>query len=206
MEMFVTDPRTIKVLLSEQALTFLEPYLGATRSISQAAERTGRSLQRTHYWTRRLHDVGLIEVRETALRPGLSIRRYQAIADSFRVPAHVLPVGLFDSMMTVLSRALVHSFETAHPEIAYGGDVSIHRARNASGIVIERTTPEVDDDGPADALQCSFTTRLAPEDAAQLRTELAQLRDRWSGKTEPVASGHPVYLSMLALAPLADDT
>lgn len=203
--MTVTDPRTIKVLLSEQGLTYLEPYLEAACSMGQAAERTGRTIQRTHYWTRRLHDVGLVDVRATTRRPGRPIRRYQAVADSFRIPAQALPVGLFDSMTTVLNRALVRSFETAHPEIVYGGDVAIHRARNASGIVIERTTPAAGDNGPPDALQCSFTTRLGPADAAQLRAELAQLRDRWSAKTEPPTSGHPVYLSMLALAPLADD-
>lgn len=96
--MTVTDPRAVKLLLSEQAMTYLEPYLGAPRSIGEAADRIGRTVQRTHYWTRRMLDVGLVEVVSTSRRAGRPIRRYQAVADSFRISATSLPVGLFESM------------------------------------------------------------------------------------------------------------
>lgn len=204
-EITVTDPRAVKVLLSEQAVTYLEPYLGTDRSIGEAAERIGRSVQRTHYWTRRMLDVGLVEVVHTSRRAGRPIHRYQAVADSFRISAQSLPVGLFESMLTTLNRALVRSFEAAYPDIAYGGDVLIRPAQNASGTILDRVAPDGSSDGPPDALQCSFTTRLSPDDAAQLRVELGELRDRWSAKTGHRASGQPLYLSVLALTPLPDD-
>lgn len=203
--MTVTDPRAIRALLSEQAVNYLEPYLGATRSIGEAANQIGRTIQRTHYWTHRLLEVGLVEVRATVPRAGRPVRRYQAVADSFRITARALPVGLFESMMIVLNRALVRSFEAAYPGITYGGDLLIHRGRNASGIIVDRLPPAGADDGPADALLCSFTTRLSPDDAARLRAELAELRDRWCAKTIPRTDGQPLYLSVLAVTPLPDD-
>ncbi len=203
--MTVDDPKAIKVLLSEQALTYLEPYLGATRSIGEAAERIGRTLQRTHYWTHRLAAVGLLEVRGTVPRAGRPIRRYQAVADSFRIRAQSLPVGLFESMIAVPNRALVRAFQSTYPDVAYGADVWIHPGPGASGIILDRRLPDAAEEGPDDALLCSFTTRLTPDDARQLRTELAELRDRWTSKDSPRSSGHPLYLSFLALTPLSDD-
>lgn len=99
----------------------------------------------------------------------------------------------------------MRSFEAAYPDIAYGGDVLIHPAQNASGTILDRVAPDGSRDGPPDALQCSFTTRLSPDDAAQLRAELDELRDRWSAKSGNRTSGQPSYLSVLALTPLSDD-
>lgn len=202
--MVIRDARRAAVLLTDQGMTYLAPYLGASRSIGEVARSTGTSLQRTFYWTMRLHEVGLIQVAATEARAGRPIRRYRAVADSFRVPADVLPLGWFDSLVTRLNRAMVRSYEAVHPAIVIDSDVWIHRGAHASGLTIERVS-RVKQVEPPDALHSSFTARLSPEDASEFRAELAELRDRWVARAACDSSGFATYLAMLALAPLAQD-
>jgi len=204
-ELLLADAVAARTLLSEQGLTHIEPYLGSARSMSEAAARTGSSLRRTFYWTTRLCEVGLVRARREIRRGGRPIRLYQAVADSFRVRAEKLPVGLFESMMTDLNRGLIRSYEAAHPEVVFDSDVCVHRGAHESGVVVERSVARGAANAPSDALQSSFTTRLSPGDAARLRVELAELRDRWISRGSAAPSGHPAYLTVLTLTPLISE-
>ena len=201
----IADPQVVKVLLSEQAGTYLAPYMEKGRSISEAAERVERSLQRTHYWTRRLLDAGLVEVCEVIRRPGRPIRRYRSVADEFIVRAEALPPGTFEVQMHEVNRALTRSFERSYPDLVHGGDLRVRRTSVGSTVISYDRGPREGMPLPQDAVQSSFNLRLTSEEARELRDELMTLRDKWLEVGADRGPGRAFYLAVVALTPLADE-
>lgn len=200
----ISDPRTVKLLLAERAGRYLEAYLGSVRSVSEAAAHVERSLQRTHYWTRRFLDAGLVEAVEVVRRKGRPIQRYSCVADEFVIPAKALPPGTFEAQMQELHRGLTGAFERSYPDLVYGGDLHIHRADPSNaGITYDRAGP--DGDLPKDAVQSSFTMRLTRAEASRLREELMALRDRWIAIGAERGGDRTAYLSVVAVAPLPEE-
>lgn len=202
--MEISDPRTVKLLLAEAAGRYLEAYLGATRSISEASAHVDRSVQRTHYWTKRFLDHGLVEVVHVVQRAGRPIRRYRCVAEEFVIPAQALPPGTFEAQMQEINRGLTWAFARSYPDLVYGGDLRIRRTEpSAAGVSYDRAGS--DGDLPKDAVQSSFTMHLTREEAGLLRDELMRLRDRWVEIGAERGPQRAPYMSVLAIAPLPEE-
>ena len=84
--MVVRDPAAARWLLKPSSLRQLEPFLGATRSVSEAALLRGERPNTVLKRVQRLQHLGLVHCVETLPRTGRSLRRYRASADIFFVP------------------------------------------------------------------------------------------------------------------------
>ncbi len=84
--MVVTDPTAARWLLRPASLRQLEPFLGATRSVGEAAALTGELPNTVLKRTRRLVALGLLRCVAKEPRAGRPLRRYRASADVFFVP------------------------------------------------------------------------------------------------------------------------
>lgn len=84
--MVVRDPAAARWLLKPSSLRQLEPFLGVTRSVSEAAALRGERANTVLKRVQRLQQLGLLHCVETVPRAGRSLRRYRASADVFFVP------------------------------------------------------------------------------------------------------------------------
>ena len=82
----VRDPAAARWLLRPSSLRQLEPFLGATRSVSEAATLRGERPNTVLKRVQRLQQLGLLQCVERLPRAGRSLRRYRASADVFFVP------------------------------------------------------------------------------------------------------------------------
>jgi hypothetical protein len=196
----VGSPQAAATLAAGRGTTYLQPYFDQPTSIAEAARSLAKPLARVHYWTHRWHDLGILEVAEVIARKGRPIRRYRTVADVIEVPPQLLPHSLFEQQLARANRELVAGMEAAVPEVTLGGLLRIHKPPGEHSVTTDRTL-----DGPrtgrGDVLQCNFTASLDREEAAQLRQELEQLRDRWTQKAGRLGAG--THLVALAITPLA---
>jgi len=82
----VSDPAAARWLVRPSSLHQLAPFLGATRSVSEAAELTGERPNTVLKRVQRLQQLGLVRCVSVATRAGRPVRRYRASADVFFVP------------------------------------------------------------------------------------------------------------------------
>ncbi len=84
--MVVSEPAAARWLLRPSSLRQLEPFLGATRSVGEAARLTGELPNTVLKRIRRLEQLGLLGCVASVPRAGRAVRRYRASADVFFVP------------------------------------------------------------------------------------------------------------------------
>ena len=97
--MAVLEREVLHIDRSEQAdfltklkhLTFLHPYLGQARSVSEAAELAQVKLNQMHYFTKKMLELGLIEIVNTEKQRGRTIHYYRSVAAELFVPLGSAP-------------------------------------------------------------------------------------------------------------------
>lgn len=82
----VRDPAAARWLVRPSSLHQLAPFLGATRTVGEAAALTGERPNTVLKRTRRLQHLGLLECVGSTPRAGRALRRYRTSADVFFVP------------------------------------------------------------------------------------------------------------------------
>jgi hypothetical protein len=103
----VADPEAGRLLSDPAWLGFLEPFLGRTSGVAEAARRLGRPLDAVRYRVRRMERAGLIEVVGERLRAGRPVRLNRSVADGFVVPFEATPfVDVEERMAGALSHAV----------------------------------------------------------------------------------------------------
>ena len=80
------DPAAARWLVRPSSLHQLAPFLGATRTVGEAAALTGEKPNTVLKRTRRLQQLGLLECVERTPRAGRPVRRYRTSAEVFFVP------------------------------------------------------------------------------------------------------------------------
>lgn len=200
MSTYVVESREAAAALARGRGThILAPYFDAPTSVAGAARALGEPLARVYYWTRRWHDLGVLTVAEVVPRKGRPINLYKTVAEIVEVPPQLLPTALFEAQVARDSRVLVAGLNAAVPEIFFGGVLRVHRPAGQRYVSTDRTMPE-GTPRRHDVLQTTFSVALDREEAAGLRTELEQLRDRWLQPSD--RPGRATHLVVLAIAPL----
>ncbi|GEM46175.1 helix-turn-helix domain-containing protein [Deinococcus cellulosilyticus] len=91
MSIHLLDEEAARFMLDSRNLQYLRPYVPEERSIQQAAQELGISVGKMSYWTHKLLDRGLLEIRREVRRAGKPVRYYQATAEEFIAPIEILP-------------------------------------------------------------------------------------------------------------------
>jgi hypothetical protein len=186
-------------LARNRGTNYLGPYFDGPTSIAHAARELSEPLAKVHYWTRRWHDLGVLEVAEVVQRAGRPIRRYRTVADMLEVPPELLPGSLLETGLTRDNRELIAGLAAAVPEIVYGGVLRIHKPAGHRHVTFDRRQPDGAPERRGDVLHTTFTAELTADEAEQLREELADLRDRWLQPADRPGPG--THLIMLAMSP-----
>ncbi|NHN54637.1 hypothetical protein G9U51_02430 [Calidifontibacter sp. DB0510] len=196
----VRSPDAAAALADGRGLPYLAQYFTTARSIKEAADRLGEPLAKVHYWTRRWHELGLLEVVEERRRGGRPIRVYRTVAQLFEVPAGSLPHEKFEARMARSRRVQRAAAEEAVPELQHAAVLRVYNEGTDGQVSTDRTTDGAVRRG--DILSCDFTVRLSAADARRLRDELEDLRNRWLERGTGRSGTHMVEL---AITPLPQD-
>lgn len=196
----VTSSTAAAVLARGRGTDYLGPYFDGPTSIADATREISEPMAKVHYWTRRWHELGLLEVAEVVQRAGRPIRRYRTVAEVIEVPPELLPETLLEAVLTRLNRELIAGLATAAPETVYGGVLRIHKTAGHRHVSSDRSQPDGLISRREDVLQCSFTAELTASEAKELRRELEDLRDRWLQRADRTGPG--THMVLLAISPV----
>lgn len=127
----VTDPRAATLLSDPDWVPWIEPFLGRTRSITEAAEELGRPLDAVRYRVRRLHEVGVLEVVGQRKRSGRPIRLYRTVADGFVVPFEATPFVDLEERVLAGMTAQARSFARSAAQLLREGGAEARRIYRA---------------------------------------------------------------------------
>ena len=205
----VRDPEQARLLLDARSRAQLAPFLGRSRSVSEAARDVGAKPNTVLRRVQRFVDAGLLVVAETRPRRGRPLRRYRAIADVFFVPfeasdAEDLEMALADREAWV-SSLLRRSVVRARREAIGVWGTRIYRDDRGRVQVQMAVGPDADAqppgrDGPAVLSAWRDAIELDYPDAKALQRELVELLARYQSKR-----GAQRYVLHLGLAPVAPE-
>ena len=207
----VDDPGAAKLLLNPTWLRYLEPFLAAEMTVSEAAAQLGVDFDAMWYRTRRLRQHGLISVVYQKQRSGSAVKHYRAVADGFFVPyrsvsaatLEELQAPIDDAYNRLLFRSILRALHT--PSLAeLGARITLDtRGKlwvDSAWDVRRPVEPELErPDGPA-AWASWHDLFLDFEDAKVLQDELTALWRRYEEKR-----GTQRYLLRLGLAPVMQE-
>jgi hypothetical protein len=210
----VTDPRiqvlsdsvAARSLLNPEERRYLTPFLGEERSISQAAQAVGETVERTAYRVRALARKGLVVAVRDEPRKGRPITIYRA-AEEIRAPLAQLPLADITQLFDALDAQGRDAFLAALSRLAvragvFDWSLRLYRAPDG-GQRFEVTSSTIEDGALSAARSPAIVFNWIPvalDDAAAKRlqqTLLAVIADL------PVADGAPTHLAGFFLTPTA---
>lgn len=209
-ELPISEPAVADALSARTGAQYLGPYFDRARSVAEAVEYLDEPMNKVHYWTRKWHDFGLIEIVERERRAGRPIARYRTIAKKFVVPERLLPQSLLERQLNSVNAQMLRNLQREYPEIAYDGELTVWQAPGQRGISIDRASSRKEETAAKGGLHSSFVVALDPDEAREMRAELQAVRDRWlergGGADRQVGKdGRSGYLVILAAARDLDD-
>lgn len=203
----VEDVQQARLLSDPRSVRFFEPFLGRERTVSQAADEVGVSLDTMLYRVRRLLAAGLLRVVREESRPGRAIKVYRSTSDAYFVPFHSTPyadlaerlreeLGPFlnessDLLARLLTRLGVEGrriFRTAEGEVW----------QDASDAAARRFDPDATDLPPVE--WTTARVRLREDDAREMLHEMRAVWRRLHERQAPADEG-AVYRTMIMLVP-----
>jgi hypothetical protein len=200
----VRDPTAAAWLLGPARLRQLEPFLGVTSSVREAADRTFEKPNTVLRRVERLLKLGLIEVVEVVPRAGRAIRRYRTTADVFFVPFEATGADSLESALAERDaereRLLRRNVVRARREALGSWGTRIYRdARGRlqvqTAVSADHNVTLLDDDMPAALSAWRDELYLDFADAKRLQRELFELVLRYSRR-----SGAQRYIVHVGLA------
>ncbi|GEM45388.1 hypothetical protein DC3_10230 [Deinococcus cellulosilyticus NBRC 106333 = KACC 11606] len=185
----------------------IRPFLGQENTVKGAAEELGISISLMHHHTKRMLDLGLIQVVREVPRAGKAIFWYASVADAFYVPFSLTP---FETMQAAYLKGekpwqerfieglLKVALHLETPEKTWG--VLIRRDHHGDFDVTSSIGPDQEAPDLPGAQWSNWTEiHLTPDEALALRMELQNLWLRYRGKKNGQR-----YLLRLGLAKTVD--
>ncbi|MDT3681511.1 MAG: hypothetical protein ROY82_03385 [Truepera sp.] len=207
--LIITDQRAADALTNSASLRHLMPFLGRTRSVSEAARETGEKPNTTLKRAQRFVALGLLEVVGTRPRAGRGIKLYRSTADVFFVPFEVTHS---ESLEVALAERDAYWERLLRRNVVRGrrealGEWGTRFYRDARGRLQVQTavTPDanastLDADAPATLSLWRDQLMLDFADAKELQREMFALVQRYQRRT-----GAQRYVIRMGLAPILED-
>lgn len=191
-------------LLDVRRAQYLYPYLGQTRTISEAAAQLEVSVARMSYQTARLVEAGLVEKVNLIPRAGRPIAEYRSTAEEFIIPLAEVGNGDLETFLLEseepLRRALMRSIALAYGDtdvLASELGLRLRRTATADIEVAPCTLDGREVTRHAGVVNTWHIVNLSAAEARALCRELQRVVDRY----RRTGSGS-AYVIRLAVAPL----
>ncbi|WP_146009446.1 hypothetical protein [Deinococcus planocerae] len=206
----VLDPRAARTLLDPQARRCLEPFLGRTLGVAEAARQSGVPADALAYRVRVLVGLGLLGEVGSRARAGRPVRLYAAPA-RLSAPFAALPAEDLEAFFTALDAAPRALALRGLAGAASRGPVTgwhLHLYRDGQGTArLDFAPPSSGDaegvllgpEAPAVALNW-LPLALTPDEAKALQAELHALLGRYAGRV----GAAPTHLLGLLCAPVPE--
>ena len=183
----VTDDRAAAALADPMLRRLVLTFVGQARSIGEVAASSGLELKRLHHHVTRLCRLGLLELVGERPRRGRAIKLYRAKADSFFVSSDAAPELFTEPLSRELRVAIRrHQLKTGSGMLLYTG-------KNGAPLM----RPVFDEANPSITTELWKVLRLDAAEAAELRSDLQRLFDRYAAQSS--GRGKP-YLVHAAIA------
>lgn len=202
----VEHPEVARALLDTQTRRFLEPFLGRTCTVTQAARELRVKPNALLYRVNQLLGLGLLEVEHEEARVGKPVKFYRSSAPAFFVPFALTPAETVEALILPLEREWSGRFaqNAAALMSADPNAVGLGVWRVESGEVIAK--PRLPPPAPFDhslferwpvLSLWSAEVYLEDTDATSLREEMLALLGRYVAR-----GGSKRHIVHLGLAPL----
>lgn len=202
----VSDPHAADLLTHPRTLRQLEPFLGRTRSVTEAAAASGDKPNTVLKRVRRFQAAGLLEQVGERARAGRPVKLYRAVAEVFFVPFEATSAESLEAALAerdayweaLLRRGVVR----ARREALGTWGTRIYRDRRERLQVQTALGPDanattLDAAGPAALSAWRDEVWLDFQDAKRLQRELFELLLRYQE-----ARGAQRYIVRVGMAPL----
>lgn len=212
----VRTPLQARLLSDARSRAYFLPFLGRTRSVSEAAQEAGCALDAMHYRVRRFLAAGLLEVRGERRRAGRPIKLYRSVSDAFYIPFALTPYNeLEERILADLIREderVVKALATAlragglEGRRLYRGADGQDMYESASGAGAGRDWHAVMEAWPANrpvTERVSLELRLTDEEARRMLVELYEVLERYHALDDD-ARPRRSYHGQLAVVPWDD--
>ncbi|MGL4608863.1 MAG: hypothetical protein ACRCYY_04130 [Trueperaceae bacterium] len=202
----ITDKSAADVLTNPQTLRQLEPFLGRSLTVTEAAKETGEKANTVLSRVRRFVKLGLLEVAEDIKRKGRSIKKYRTTADVFFVPYEATSAETLEVAMAerdaYWEELLRKSVVKARVEDVGSWGTRIYRDERGRLQIQAAITPDknytmLDKKRPAVLSAWRDSVYLDFEDAKTLQREMFELLKKYQQK-----EGGQQYIVRLGVAPI----
>ncbi len=207
----VRNPVQARLLTDPVARGFLAPFIGAERSLTQAAQALQCSVQRLAYRVHQFQAAGLLHETRRQPRAGRPVRFYRAVADGFHVPFEYTPFEDLEAMMT----RIYQPFDRQRNRVI--ARRALQQPQVGRRIYRDAVTGELNsesDNGPDVLLRAqrsaspgndvTLSLRLSDQDAQRFAQEFEDLYRRLEAARRPPEEGQ-AYLVHFGFLPLTTD-
>ncbi len=202
----ITKQEQADILISPKTLRQLEPFLGRSLTITQAAKELGEKPNTVLSRVRRFVKLGLLEVSQEIKRKGRNVKHYRTTADTFFIPYEATSA---ESLETALAERdsywedlLRKNVVKARIEDVGSWGTRIYRDERGRLQIQAAITPDknytmLDKNRPAVLSAWRDSVYLDFEDAKILQKEMFELLKKYQQK-----QGKQRYIMRLGVAPL----
>jgi DNA-binding transcriptional ArsR family regulator len=187
----------------------LTPFLAQENTLSGSAALLKLSKPRMSYWITQMREIGLLCLLRVDQQPRYKQPVYRAVADSFVVPLHLIPIELEQQLPEAISLPWYGRFNAsivARTRPRASG-YALKYYRTPQGVRSDWLAPPSDPKAalknapPMEDLFCDAWGRLflKPQDFKNLRGELDALFERYVALSQPDESQLPVLIHMGAV-------
>lgn len=200
-----------RLLTNPAARQLLEPFIGFERTVTQAAQEAGCSVQRLMYRVEQFKRAGLLLETRQQRRSGRPVRYYRAVADGFQIPFEFTPFADVEDMTArqyapfdrLRNRASAQrAVRLGYQDRIIYRDLNTQEINSESAIAPERM-PRNAWDG-TDGNDVVLIARLSSEKARAFALEFGELYERIHAASLPESQGQS-FLIHMGMIPVASD-
>jgi hypothetical protein len=199
-----------RLLTDPVARQLLEPFIGFERTVTQAAQQIGCSVQRLLYRIEQFKQAGLLLETRQERRSGRPIRHYRAVADGFQIPFAFTPFADVEAMIAKQHAPFdrLRNRASARQSIQRGFDGRVLYRDVISGELNSESAMPTDEmprnaHSGTPSNDVNLIVRLSTGQARAFAHEFNDLIERLQKANQPEARGQAflVYLGMQPLVP-----
>lgn len=187
----VTNPGIAALLTDPAARRYFDPFLAQTRSVREAADECGCSLDAMLYRVRVFERAGLLTVVEVRPRKGRAIKAYRTAHDAYFVPHGVTPFATLEDRLYRGAEPGIRDWAQSTARVMQAKAIEgVRFYRNAEGVTWSEGVATADSMGGLDPqvlndprrtprMDITTTLSLSESEARAVQAELVAVIEKW---------------------------